>query len=91
MADGDHLDEVLLALRDLEETSAETKKLIDQEVNKRGTLYTSGFARGKVFTGVVVGALAHVQYQLEGSRVMAMASVNEARHTLDYTWLHSPF
>ena len=47
------------------------------EIQKYKSISFTAFKRGTVFTGVMTGALPYVQYQLEGTRVMAMASIKE--------------
>lgn len=52
--------------------------MADVEINKHKSVTLGGFKRGEQFSGVVPTGLAHLQYQLEGTRIIAMASILDA-------------
>lgn len=54
------------------------EKEVKAEVDKYKNGYVVAFQRGKTFSGVVPGALPHMQIQLEGTRAMAMCSIEDA-------------
>lgn len=75
LMDSDRIEELFHSLGDADKLSQ-----ADQELNLSSykSLHFVAFAHGKHFSGLVPGALPHVQYQVEGTRVMAMASLEDA-------------
>ena len=79
------LEEILENTVKLAETSgdvpADKIKSMQSEVQMYTQMHTNAFAKGKRFAGVFSGLFPHVQYQMEGTKAMAMVSIK------DVTWV----
>ena len=76
VVDGGRLEELV---RDVADEQGTPEAKLREVVEKLPQVQLVGFIRGKDFSAVLPGGLAHVRYQLEGSCSIALASANEAR------------
>ena len=68
--DPDKIEEFISAM-------AVSEQKAESEIKKYKTVSLTAFKHGCTFTGVMTGGLPYIQYQLEGTRVLSMASLKE--------------
>ena len=73
----DEFDEVSKAIQIRAANGEMAKKTIEQERLLRGKAQLVAHQHGKTFTGVISGLFPHVIYQCEGTKAMAMVSIQD--------------